>query len=317
MAGPGHGPDACGDRRLDRQACGTAGASERPMRDRETASGCIAGSGQILPLPRRATISSWPTSSPRGHGAGASRPRPVTQWPTMRSATARRRSLPWCGPRTIAVLGQRAGSAWSRSERRHVLRHAPAGLPAPQERPGHLRAHPETHRTVIADRPLTGPPGGDPAPTTTTRARRRYPHRKVPTDRLVLLRSDAGLLATPGGRRADDPGLAYVLALRPAGDMLDRADFLDRWRCLIAEAVVRLPPQSRAPEGPNGCSAQSQRRGVDAQEAAMLILAAIHGVNTLSQVAQDPFPLNAPLDLALGPFVGHGGHGPGDDEETG
>jgi hypothetical protein len=98
------------------------------------------------------------------------------------------------------------------------------------------------------------------------------------------------------------PGSPYALALRPTGDMLDRADFLDRWRSLIAEAVDR----SRAPEGANRFSAQSQRRGVDAQEAAMLILAALHGGTTLSHVAQDPRPLNAALDLALGPFAGHG-----------
>lgn len=112
------------------------------------------------------------------------------------------------------------------------------------------------------------------------------------------------------------PGSPYALALRPTGDMPDRADFLDRWRSLIAEAVDRLP-QSRAPEGPKGPSAQFRRRGVYAQEAAMLILAALHGGNTLSQVAQDPWPLNAALDLALGPFAGHGVHGQGDDEEIG
>lgn len=111
------------------------------------------------------------------------------------------------------------------------------------------------------------------------------------------------------------PGSPYALALRPTGDMPDRADFLDRWRSLIAEAVERLP-QSRASKGSNN-SARVRRRDVDAQEAAMLILAALHGGNTLSQVAQDPWPLNAALDLALGPFAGHGGHGPGDDEEIG
>lgn len=112
------------------------------------------------------------------------------------------------------------------------------------------------------------------------------------------------------------PDSPYALALRATGDMPARAAFLDRWRNLIAKAVDRLP-QSRAPEGPNASSAQSRRRGVDAQEAAMLILAALHGGNTLSQVAQDPRPLNAALDLALSPFAGHGGYGPGDDEEIG
>lgn len=109
------------------------------------------------------------------------------------------------------------------------------------------------------------------------------------------------------------PGSPYVLALRPTGDTLDRSDFLDRWRSLIAEAIDRLS-RSRAPEGSSGSTAQSRRRGVDAQQAAMLILAALHGGNTLSQVAQDPRPLDAALDLALGPFAGHGRGGSGDAE---
>jgi hypothetical protein len=95
--------------------------------------------------------------------------------------------------------------------------------------------------------------------------------------------------------------------------MPDRADFLDRWRSLIAEAVERVP-QSHVSVGRNGSSAQPQCRGIDAQQAAMLILAALHGGNTLSQVAQDPGPLIAALDLALGPFAEHGGHAPEDDE---
>src|SRR4051812_32029728 len=112
------------------------------------------------------------------------------------------------------------------------------------------------------------------------------------------------------------PGSPYALALRPTGHMHERADFLDRWRSLIAEAVDRLT-QSPASEGRNGFSVQSGRRGVDAQEAAMLILAALHGGNTLSQVAQDPWPLKPALDLALGPFAWHGGRGPADDKEIG
>ena len=35
----------------------------------------------------------------------------------------------------------------------------------------------------------------------------------------------------------------------------------------------------------------------------MLILAALHGGSTLSQLAQDPRPLNAALDIALVPFA--------------
>ena len=101
------------------------------------------------------------------------------------------------------------------------------------------------------------------------------------------------------------PGSPYALALRPTADLQDRADFLDRWRSLIADAVGRLS-QSVTPRRPNGDPAQPQGREVDAQEAALLILAALHGGSTLSQVARDPRPLNAALDLALGPFMGRG-----------
>jgi hypothetical protein len=108
-------------------------------------------------------------------------------------------------------------------------------------------------------------------------------------------------------------GSPYALALRPTGDVRDRAAFLDRWRDLIAAAVNRLP-QSRAPKAPNGFSTQSERPGVDGQEAAILILAALHGGSTLSQIAQDPWPLNAALDLALDPFLGRRGPLPDNDK---
>lgn len=97
-----------------------------------------------------------------------------------------------------------------------------------------------------------------------------------------------------------DPHSPYVMALRQTGDMADRAVFLGRWRGLIEQMVRRVlhghatragnPAERRLP-GP----AQA-----DAQETAVLILAALHGGSTLSQVAQDPRPLNAALDLALG-----------------
>jgi hypothetical protein len=35
----------------------------------------------------------------------------------------------------------------------------------------------------------------------------------------------------------------------------------------------------------------------------VLILAAFHGGGTLSQIARDPWPLNAALDIALAPFA--------------
>jgi len=98
------------------------------------------------------------------------------------------------------------------------------------------------------------------------------------------------------------PQSPYVLALRQTGDLSDRADFLGRWRGLIAETVDRLL-QSSTPGDTNCSSAQPCRGDVDAQQTAVLILAALHGGGTLSQVAQDPRPLNAALDIALAPFA--------------
>jgi len=98
------------------------------------------------------------------------------------------------------------------------------------------------------------------------------------------------------------PRSPYVLAFQQTGDVPDRADFLDQWRELIAETVDRL-----LRSGTTGDilwpSARAPRADVDAQKSAVLILAALHGGNTLSQIAQDPRPLNAALDLALVPFA--------------
>jgi hypothetical protein len=101
------------------------------------------------------------------------------------------------------------------------------------------------------------------------------------------------------------PRSPYVSALRQTGDLLDRADFLGRWRRLIAEMVDRLLQSESAldTDCPGASSsARSGTGGVDAQETAVLILAALHGGSTLSQVAQSPWPLNAALDLALAPL---------------
>jgi hypothetical protein len=81
----------------------------------------------------------------------------------------------------------------------------------------------------------------------------------------------------------------------------DRADFLDRWRRLIAEMVDRL---LQSVKGNTFCSsAQPPTPDVDAQKTAVLILAALHGGSILSGVTQDPGPLDAALDFALLPFA--------------
>jgi hypothetical protein len=97
------------------------------------------------------------------------------------------------------------------------------------------------------------------------------------------------------------PQSPYVLALRQTGDLSGRADFLDRWRGLIAETVERLLQSVTAD---TLCSsAPTPRADADAQKTAVLILAALHGGNTLSRVAQDSGPLDAALDFALLPFA--------------
>lgn len=98
------------------------------------------------------------------------------------------------------------------------------------------------------------------------------------------------------------PESPYALALRQTGDVRDQADFLDRWRELIAETVTRLKTCST--QGDADCpSAQRPEADIDADKTAVLILAALHGGSTLSQLAQDPRPLNAALDLALVSFA--------------
>lgn len=98
------------------------------------------------------------------------------------------------------------------------------------------------------------------------------------------------------------PQSPYVFALRQTGDVRDRADFLDRWSELIAETVDRLL-RSGATADTACSSAQGPKANVDAQKTAVLILAALYGGSTLSQLARDPRPLNAALDLALLSFA--------------
>ncbi|WP_427168902.1 hypothetical protein ACQF4J_47645 (plasmid) [Streptomyces sp. C1-1] len=98
------------------------------------------------------------------------------------------------------------------------------------------------------------------------------------------------------------PSSPYVLALRQTGDLRARADFLDQWRELIAEAVDRLL-KSGAPGGGLCTSHRTRQAGADAQKIAVLILAALQGGSTLSRIARDPRPLNAALDLALVPLA--------------
>lgn len=98
------------------------------------------------------------------------------------------------------------------------------------------------------------------------------------------------------------PRSPYLLALQPTDDVPERADFLDRWRELIAEMVDRLV-QSGTTVDALWPTADATKVDVDVQKTAVLILAALHGGSTLSRLVQDPRPLNAALDLALAPFA--------------
>lgn len=98
------------------------------------------------------------------------------------------------------------------------------------------------------------------------------------------------------------PRSSYALALRQASDAPERDDFLEQWRALITGAVARVmgAGRARSADGSTSCATECE---VDPQKTAVLILAAIHGGNTLSLVAQDPSPLNAALDIAIAPIL--------------
>lgn len=103
----------------------------------------------------------------------------------------------------------------------------------------------------------------------------------------VPARESAGLAAVTDRAKLADwrrqvveelmtPSSPYVVALRQTGDMRARADFLDQWRELIAEAVDRLL-KSGAPGARLCTSRRTGDVGVDAQKIVVLILAALQG----------------------------------------
>lgn len=98
------------------------------------------------------------------------------------------------------------------------------------------------------------------------------------------------------------PESPYALALRQTGGVREHGDFLDRWRELIAETVNRVK-QCGTEMDAGFPSTERPEADIDAEKTAVLILAALHGGSTLSQLAQDPQPLNAALDLALASFA--------------
>jgi hypothetical protein len=97
------------------------------------------------------------------------------------------------------------------------------------------------------------------------------------------------------------PSSPYVQALQLSGEVSDKAAFIRRWRELIEEALERVRTSGTG-TGANHRATQPARTDVDPRKIAVLILAAVHGGSTLSQIAGDPWPLNAALDIALAPY---------------
>lgn len=99
------------------------------------------------------------------------------------------------------------------------------------------------------------------------------------------------------------PRSPYVSALRQSDDETSgRAEFLDQWRDLITQMVERVQ-RSRAFEDEEDSARYSPTQDIDSENTAVLILAALHGGVILTQLARDPQPVNAALDLALVPLM--------------
>jgi hypothetical protein len=128
----------------------------------------------------------------------------------------------------------------------------------------------------------------------------------------VLARESETLAGVAGAEQLGDwrdqivvelmnPSSPYALAMRQTGDLKARAQFLDSWRRLIARTIDEVL-KADAVTRPSHTSPHSAADS-DPHKTAVLILAALHGGTTLSQVAQDPWPLNAALDIALAPLT--------------
>lgn len=105
------------------------------------------------------------------------------------------------------------------------------------------------------------------------------------------------------------PRSRYVSALRQSDDETsDRAEFLDQWRELLIQMIERVQ-RSRASDDVDNSARHSPTEDIDTEKTAVLILAALHGGVILTQLARDPQPLNAALDLALVPLMTAAGNG--------
>lgn len=103
-----------------------------------------------------------------------------------------------------------------------------------------------------------------------------------------------------------NPETAYAKALRPAGDLQERAAFLDSWRDLIAAALARVVT-----------SDSRDRARSDPRQMAVSILAALYGGAVLSRIARDSHPLRTSVELALAPLLLPWGNSSVGAEKTG
>lgn len=104
------------------------------------------------------------------------------------------------------------------------------------------------------------------------------------------------------------PQSPYVSALRQGDDEISaRAEFLAGWRDLVIQMIERMQ-RSRASDDEEPPARRSPTEDTDTEKKAVFILAALHGGVILSQLALDPQPLIAALDLALVPLVAVGGN---------
>jgi hypothetical protein len=85
---------------------------------------------------------------------------------------------------------------------------------------------------------------------------------------------------------------AYAKVLRPVGDPRQRAEFLDRWRDLIAAALARVV---------NAATPRNSK--IDVHQKAVSILAALYGGMILSRVAKECDPLRFSVGMALTPLL--------------
>ena len=100
------------------------------------------------------------------------------------------------------------------------------------------------------------------------------------------------------------PNSPYALAMCATSDLCRQADFLDRWRELIAATLHRLLRCDAGSDAPRAVAAAPIADvDLDAQKSAVLIVAALKGGSMLSRITGDRRSLDSALDLAFMPLT--------------